>query len=85
MSLAQKNNWHVLLDAGSLGLNGMDSLGLSLFQTDFIITSFYIFFESDPTGFECLLIRKSAIETLGKENGRIGSGMVKIISILIPL
>ncbi|KMZ65009.1 Molybdenum cofactor sulfurase [Zostera marina] len=84
MSLAQKNNWHVLLDAGSLGPNDMDSLGLSLFRPDFIITSFYRVFGSDPTGFGCLLIRKSAIATLGKENGGIGSGMVKIIPVDSP-
>lgn len=30
--VAQQNNWHVLLDAGALGLNDMDSLGLSLFS-----------------------------------------------------
>ncbi|CBI19590.3 unnamed protein product, partial [Vitis vinifera] len=41
MALAQQNNWHVLLDAGSLGPKDMDSLGLSLFRPDFIITSFY--------------------------------------------
>ncbi|KAK0598682.1 hypothetical protein LWI29_036974 [Acer saccharum] len=41
MALAQQNNWHVLLDARSLGPKDMDSLGLSLFRPDFIITSFY--------------------------------------------
>ncbi|KAA8517135.1 hypothetical protein F0562_017428 [Nyssa sinensis] len=37
MALAQQNNWHVLLDAGSLGPKDMDSLGLSLFRPDFIM------------------------------------------------
>ncbi|GJT09440.1 hypothetical protein Tco_0856482 [Tanacetum coccineum] len=41
MALAQQNNWHVLLDAWALGPKDMDSLGLSLFRPDFIITSFY--------------------------------------------
>nr|KYP65365.1 Molybdenum cofactor sulfurase [Cajanus cajan] len=50
MALAQQNNWHVLLDAGSLGPKDMDSLGLSLFRPDFIITSFYRVFGYDPTG-----------------------------------
>jgi len=46
MALAQQNNWHVLLDVGSLGPKDMDSLGLSLFRLDFIITSFYRVFGS---------------------------------------
>ncbi|EAY83723.1 hypothetical protein OsI_38943 [Oryza sativa Indica Group] len=41
MALAQQNGWHVMLDAGALGPKDMDSLGLSLFRPDFIITSFY--------------------------------------------
>ncbi|KAL5648165.1 hypothetical protein ACJX0J_042520, partial [Zea mays] len=41
MALAQQNHRHVLLDAGALGPKDMDSLGLSLFRPDFIITSFY--------------------------------------------
>ncbi|GKC43411.1 hypothetical protein Tco_1061133 [Tanacetum coccineum] len=50
MALAQQNNWHVLLDAWALGPKDMDSLGLSLFRPDFIITSFYNVFGFDPTG-----------------------------------
>ncbi|KAI3984038.1 hypothetical protein MKX01_035165 [Papaver californicum] len=64
MALAQQNNWHVLLDAGSLGPKDMDSLGWSLFRTDFIITSFYRVFGTDPTGFGCLLIKKSVMASL---------------------
>ncbi|XP_044475864.1 uncharacterized protein LOC123203536 [Mangifera indica] len=79
MALAQQNNWHVLLDAGSLGPKDMDSLGLSLFRPDFIITSFYRVFGSDPTGFGCLLIKKSVMGTLQNQSGRTGSGMVKIL------
>ncbi|KAF8377484.1 hypothetical protein HHK36_030864 [Tetracentron sinense] len=78
MSLAQQNNWHVLLDAGSLGPNDMDSLGLSLFRPDFIITSFYRVFGSDPTGFGCLLIKKSVMASLQNQCGCAGSGMVRI-------
>uniref|UniRef100_A0A2P2MLU7 Uncharacterized protein MANES_13G130600 n=1 Tax=Rhizophora mucronata TaxID=61149 RepID=A0A2P2MLU7_RHIMU len=78
MALAQQNNWHVLLDAGSLGPKDMDSLGLSLFRPDFIITSFYRVFGYDPTGFGCLLIKKSVMGALQNQSGSTGSGMVKI-------
>ncbi|XP_031479731.1 uncharacterized protein LOC116250266 [Nymphaea colorata] len=78
MALAQQNNWHVLLDAGSLGPKDMDSLGLSLFRPDFIITSFYRVFGSDPTGFGCLLIKKSVMGSLQNQCGTAGTGMVKI-------
>ncbi|XP_050291576.1 uncharacterized protein LOC126732650 isoform X1 [Quercus robur] len=78
MALAQQNNWHVLLDAGSLGPKDMDSLGLSLFRPDFIITSFYRVFGYDPTGFGCLLIKKSVMASLQSQSGCTGAGMVKI-------
>ncbi|KAL5557162.1 hypothetical protein UlMin_039398 [Ulmus minor] len=78
MALAQQNNWHVLLDAGSLGPKDMDSLGLSLFRPDFIVTSFYRVFGYDPTGFGCLLIKKSVMGHLQNQSGSTGSGMVKI-------
>ncbi|KAA8537691.1 hypothetical protein F0562_027319 [Nyssa sinensis] len=81
MALAQQNNWHVLLDAGSLGPKDMDSLGLSLFRPDFIITSFYRVFGSDPTGFGCLLIKKSVMGTLQNRCGHAGSGMVRIVPV----
>ncbi|KAJ6844927.1 uncharacterized protein M6B38_289525 [Iris pallida] len=81
MALAQQNNWHVLLDAGSLGPKDMDSLGLSLFRPDFIITSFYRVFGSDPTGFGCLLIKKSVMGTLRNLNGGTGAGMVRIVPV----
>ena len=51
MALAQQNNWHVLLDAGSLGPKDMDLLRFSLFRSDFFISSFYKVFGYDPTGF----------------------------------
>lgn len=78
MALAQQNNWHVLLDAGALGPKDMDSLGLSLFRPDFIITSFYRVFGYDPTGFGCLLIKKSVMGSLQNQSGHTGSGIVKI-------
>lgn len=78
MALAQQNNWHVLLDAGALGPKDMDSLGLSLFRPDFIVTSFYKVFGYDPTGFGCLLIKKSAMGSLQNQSGHAGSGIVKI-------
>ncbi|KAK2981022.1 hypothetical protein RJ640_012181 [Escallonia rubra] len=78
MALAQQNNWHVLLDAGALGPKDMDSLGLSLFRPDFIITSFYRVFGNDPTGFGCLLIKKSVMASLQNQSGHAGSGIVKI-------
>ncbi|KAJ6811987.1 uncharacterized protein M6B38_152090 [Iris pallida] len=81
MALAQQNNWHVLLDAGSLGPKDMDSLGLSLFRPDFIITSFYRVFGSDPTGFGCLLIKKSVMSSLQNQNGGTGTGMVRIVPV----
>ncbi|XP_076929061.1 uncharacterized protein LOC143593262 [Bidens hawaiensis] len=84
MALAQQNNWHVLLDAGALGPKDMDSLGLSLFRPDFIITSFYRVFGYDPSGFGCLLIKKSVIGSLHNQTGHAGSGIVKI-SPVFPL
>ncbi|CAI9110074.1 OLC1v1010038C1 [Oldenlandia corymbosa var. corymbosa] len=78
MALAQQNNWHVCLDAGALGPKDMDSLGLSLFRPDFIITSFYRVFGYDPTGFGCLLIKKSVMGSLQNQSGHAGSGIVKI-------
>ncbi|KAF7074833.1 hypothetical protein CFC21_079650 [Triticum aestivum] len=81
MALAQQNNWHVLLDAGALGPKDMDSLGLSLFRPDFIITSFYRVFGADPTGFGCLLIKKSVMSCLQSPNGGTGAGMVRILPV----
>jgi hypothetical protein len=81
MALAQQNGWHVMLDAGALGPKDMDSLGLSLFRPDFIITSFYRVFGADPTGFGCLLIKKSVIGSLQGRNGCSVSGMVKIVPV----
>ncbi|KAF3581703.1 hypothetical protein DY000_02034219 [Brassica cretica] len=75
MALAQQNNWHVLLDAGSLGPKDMDSLGLSLFRPEFIITSFYKVFGHDPTGFGCLLIKKSVMGNLQSQSDRVSHSL----------
>ncbi|KHN15687.1 Molybdenum cofactor sulfurase [Glycine soja] len=64
MSIAQENGWHVLIDACALGPKDMDSFGLSLFQPDFLICSFYKVFGENPSGFGCLFVKKSAITTL---------------------
>lgn len=81
MSLAQQNRWHVLLDAGALGPKDMDSLGLSLFRPDFIITSFYKVFGSDPTGFGCLFIKNTVLGCLQNKVSATGTGMVRIIPV----
>ncbi|XP_076914141.1 uncharacterized protein LOC143573045 [Bidens hawaiensis] len=65
----------------ALGPLDMDSLGLSLFRPDFIITSFYRVFRYDPTGFGCLLIKKTAIKILKKQASHMSSGIVKINSV----
>ncbi|KAL9317529.1 hypothetical protein ACSQ67_014046 [Phaseolus vulgaris] len=64
MSVAQENGWHVLIDACALGPKDMDSFGLSLFQPDFLICSFYKVFGENPSGFGCLFVKKSAITAL---------------------
>ncbi|XP_020240336.1 uncharacterized protein LOC109819136 [Cajanus cajan] len=64
MRIAQENGWHVLVDACALGPKDMDCFGLSLFQPDFLICSFYKVFGENPSGFGCLFIKKSAISTL---------------------
>ncbi|KAH7436427.1 hypothetical protein KP509_05G019800 [Ceratopteris richardii] len=79
MSLAQDNGWHVLLDASGLGPKDMDSLGLSLFQPDFIVTSFYKVFGSDPTGFGCLFVKLSSMSVLSQSIAVRNIGMVRII------
>lgn len=79
MSMAQQNGWHVLLDAGALGPKDMDSLGISLFRPDFIITSFYKVFGRDPTGFGCLFIKNSVMDSLENHGGAPAVGLVRIV------
>ncbi|KAH0469000.1 hypothetical protein IEQ34_002232 [Dendrobium chrysotoxum] len=81
MALAKQYGWHVLLDAGSLGPKDMESFGLSIFRPDFIITSFYRVFGSDPTGFGCLLIKKSVLSCLKNRSNDSVLGIVRIVSV----
>ncbi|KAH0941646.1 hypothetical protein HID58_001283 [Brassica napus] len=71
MSLAQENQWHVLLDTSALGSKDMDTLGLSLFRPDFLICSFTEFLghddDDDLTGFGCLFVKKSSSQALSEE------------------
>nr|PNR59495.1 hypothetical protein PHYPA_002286 [Physcomitrium patens] len=79
MSQAQANKWQVLLDASALAPKDMDSLALSLFRPEFIVTSFYKVFGADPTGFGCLFIKNSVIQDLHNSDRARGVGMVRII------
>lgn len=79
ISQAQANKWHVLLDASALAPKEMDSLALSLFRPEFIVTSFYKVFGGDPTGFGCLFIKSSIIQDLHTSDRARGVGMVRII------
>ncbi|KAI4311695.1 hypothetical protein MLD38_036569 [Melastoma candidum] len=63
MGLARENKWHVLLDASALGPKEMDTLGLSLFKPDFLVCSFYKVFGDDPSGFGCLFVKRSSMES----------------------
>lgn len=78
MSLARENGWHVLLDASALNPKEMDTLGLSLFQPDFIICTFYKVFGEDPSGFACLLVKKSISPTLDVSSFTSSPGVVSI-------
>ncbi|KAL9240412.1 hypothetical protein vseg_014637 [Gypsophila vaccaria] len=76
MKVAQEHGWHVLLDACAVGPKDMDSLGLSIFQPDFLIYSFYKVFGENPSGFGCLFVKKSAVPILGDYT----AGIVSIVS-----
>ncbi|KAF3433050.1 hypothetical protein FNV43_RR24152 [Rhamnella rubrinervis] len=76
MSIAQENGWHVLIDACALGPKDMDSFGLSLFQPDFLVCSFYKVFGENPSGFGCLFVKKSVISIL---EAATSTGMVNIV------
>ncbi|XP_073310445.1 molybdenum cofactor sulfurase [Primulina huaijiensis] len=76
MTMAQEHGWHVLFDACSLGPKEMDSFGLSLFQPDFLVCSFYKIFGENPTGFGCLFVKKSTAQILEDSTG---AGIVSII------
>ncbi|KAJ1386364.1 Pyridoxal phosphate-dependent transferase, major domain [Sesbania bispinosa] len=76
ISIAQENGWHVLIDACALGPKDMDCFGLSLFQPDFLICSFYKVFGENPSGFGCLFIKKSAISSLEASSS---AGIVNLV------
>ncbi|RWR87582.1 molybdenum cofactor sulfurase [Cinnamomum micranthum f. kanehirae] len=79
MNLAQENGWHVLLDACALGPKDMDTLGLSLFQPDFLICSFYKVFGENPSGFGCLFVKKSSASVLEASTMARSIGIVNIV------
>ncbi|CAA0842258.1 Pyridoxal phosphate (PLP)-dependent transferases superfamily protein [Striga hermonthica] len=72
MNLARENGWHVLLDASALGAKDMETLGLSLFQPDFLICSFFKIFGENPSGFCCLYIKKSSVSDLSQSTASMG-------------
>lgn len=72
MNLARDNGWHVLLDASSLAAKEMETLGLSLFQPDFLICSFFKIFGDNPSGFCCLFVKKSSVSVLNQSPTSMG-------------
>ncbi|XP_052210784.1 uncharacterized protein LOC127813706 [Diospyros lotus] len=81
ISLAQENGWHILLDASALGAKDMDTLGLSLFQPDFIICSFFKVFGHNPSGFGCLFVKKSTAKSVFSSTAAASTGIVSLIAI----
>lgn len=68
MSVARENEWHVLLDTSALGSKDMETLGLSLFEPDFLICSFTeVLGKDDPSGFSCLFVKKSSSQALSED------------------
>lgn len=72
MNLARDNGWHVLLDATALAAKEMETLGLSLFQPDFLICSFFNVFAHNPSGFCCLFVKKSSVSSLNQSSTSMG-------------
>ncbi|KGN50401.1 molybdenum cofactor sulfurase [Cucumis sativus] len=79
MSIAQENRWHVLVDACALGPKDMDCFGLSLFRPDFLVSSFYKVFGENPSGFGCLLVKKSVISILETNSSSSNVGIVNLV------
>ncbi|KAL6986146.1 hypothetical protein U1Q18_019513 [Sarracenia purpurea var. burkii] len=79
MSTAQENGWHVLLDATALGAKGMETLGLSLFQPDFLICSFFKIFGENPSGFGCLFVKKSSSSVFNNSRINTSTGIINLI------
>jgi selenocysteine lyase/cysteine desulfurase len=76
MSVAQENGWHVMIDACGLGPKDMDSFGLSIYNPDFMVCSFYKVFGENPSGFGCLFVKKSTISILESSTG---PGMINLV------
>ncbi|KAJ8771400.1 hypothetical protein K2173_026577 [Erythroxylum novogranatense] len=76
MSIAQENDWHILIDACALGPKDMDSFGLSLIRPDFLICAFYNIFGENPSGFGCLFVKKTTIPHLEDSSC---TGMVSLL------
>ncbi|KAH0643197.1 hypothetical protein KY290_034802 [Solanum tuberosum] len=72
MNTAQENGWHVVFDASALGPKDMETLGLSIFQPDFLICNFYKVFGENPSGFCCLFVKNSTISQLNKSFTSLG-------------
>ncbi|KAL1559788.1 molybdenum cofactor sulfurase-like [Salvia divinorum] len=72
MNLARENGWHVLLDASALAPKEMETLGLSLFHPDFLISSFFNIFGHNPSGFCCLFVKKSSVSLLTQSSTNMG-------------
>ncbi|KAM7491332.1 hypothetical protein LguiA_034253 [Lonicera macranthoides] len=77
MNFAQEIGWHVVLDASALGAKDMETLGLSLFQPDFLICTFFKIFGENPSGFACLFLKKTTIPIL--KNSTTKMGIVSVI------
>lgn len=73
MTMARENGWHVLLDATALGAKDMEALGLSLFQPDFLICSFFKIFGENPSGFGCLFVKKTSSSVLNDSTASTGN------------
>ncbi|KAK9277552.1 hypothetical protein L1049_007097 [Liquidambar formosana] len=84
MSIAQENGWHVCLDACALGPKDMDTLGLSLFQPDFLICSFYKVFGENPSGFGCLFVKKSSASVFKDSTIATSIGIVSLVPAMRP-
>ena len=79
MSLARENGWHILLDACALGPKDMETLGLSLFQPDFLICSFFKVFGENPSGFGCLFVKKTSSSILNDSTAATSIGIVSLV------
>lgn len=64
LNIARENEWDVCLDTCALGPKDMETLGLSLFKPEFLISSFYKVFGENPSGFGCLFIKKSNVSVM---------------------